>query len=155
MTTDRSQRAALLKTRNLRRLQRPLVEEPLRELGFNPILVGDGRAERLLVGLKSGFCSERLADEVDWPQRVGRFARGRFGLTIARLWDWDGGMPMFRVAAASIAHDPQLLAQVYPSGFVLVDDDDRRTLVVDLEFDEDEQKLIGRIDELELDHAPN
>jgi hypothetical protein len=153
MTPDQSQRSAPLKRRNLRRLQRPLVEQSLRELGFNPSLVADSRTERLLAGLRSSFRSESLVEEAHWTEQASQFAAGRFGLTIMRLWDWDGDMPMFRVAAASVERSARQLGGIFSSGFALIDDDDRHTLVVDLDFDEDEQKLVGRLAEIDLEHA--
>ena len=153
MTPDHSQRSTLLKRRNIRRMEWPLVEQALRGLDFNPSLVADSRTERLLAALKRSSSSERLVEESNWTERASQFASGRFGLTVIRYWDWDGDSPMFRVAAASIERDATRLANIFPSGFALVDDDDQHTLVVDLDFDEDDQKLIGRVAEIELEYA--
>ena len=155
MTPEQRERTKLLKTRNIRRLQQPAIENGLRELGFNPILVADDRCERLNARLAAYFHSDRLEEHSDWPELVAQFAAGCFGLTITDLWDWDGDTPMYRVAAKTIEKHPERLGQVFLSGFALIDDEDRHSLMVDLDFDENEQKLIASLAEYELTNASN
>ena len=74
---------------------------------------------------------------------MAQFAAGCFGLTITDLWDWDGDTPMYRVAAKTIEKHAERLGQVFLSGFALIDDEDRHSLMVDLDFDENDAELIA------------
>ena len=74
-------------------------------------------------------------------------------MTVTDLWDWDGDTPMYRIAAKTIEKHPDRLAQLFPSGFAIIDDEDRQSLMVDFDFDENTQKLIAQIAEFELDDA--
>jgi hypothetical protein len=114
------------------------------------VQVSDERSDRLLANLKLVSPVADLQPCEDWKRAVGDFAVGRFGLTVGRLWDWEGEMPMFRMAAVSLRERVRALADVFPSGFWLVDDDDRQAIVVDLDFDEDAQLTVAHLKEVEL-----
>ena len=153
MTPEQRDRSRTLKMRNTRRLRQQTTEQELRGAGLNPLPVAAERSERLLRKITKSSPVADLTERKDWQEEVRRFAVSRFGLTIAALWDWDGVEPMWRLAGASVSRHPSHLAQLYPSGFWLSDDDDRCVLVVDLDFNESDQRLVARTTELTLADA--
>ncbi len=152
MTPEQQDRATLLKRRNFRRLQQDDADQAFAAAGLTGARVSDERTESLLAKVIQSSPVQGLVAHDDWQAVVRSFAEGQFGLTIGQLWDWDGTVPLRRVAAASVLKNVSNLKHLHPDGFWLVGDEERRLLVVDFDFDERQSLIIVSLAEIELAH---
>jgi hypothetical protein len=150
MTPAQSARADLLKLRAMRRVQRePMIARYL-GVGLTAEALNDDRTERLAALLVAASPTTALEEVVEWIPSVRDYAGGLSELTVMDMWDWEASVPICLVSAASIAERPEVLAQLFPSGFCLIGKDDKDALAVDLDFDDNAQEFVARTAILKL-----
>ena len=134
-------RKALLLQRNNRRLRTPAIRSAWRSFGIITSAMTDERCERLIAWLRANW-RQPHQPETQLQQRVKAFARGRDTAIVLDFWEWDEAVALI-VSSAGLGRMAVHMGTIYPSGFLIIDQQLTSGLLVD--FDDQDGTQIAEL----------